>query len=75
MCPPVDLSENEMEEARKSSVLLVCVGDSAMAGVKKLTAGSKHGSIVICSAHMARMANIAWMIPGSKNNHLQNYII
>ena len=41
MCPSVDLSENEMEEARKAGKLLVCVGDSKVAGVKKLIAESK----------------------------------
>ena len=43
MCPPVDLSENEMEEARKAGELLVCVVYSEMAGVKKWIVGSKRG--------------------------------
>ena len=43
VCPPVDLRENEMEEARKAGELLVCVGYSEVAGVKKWIAGSKRG--------------------------------
>ena len=39
VCPPVDVSENEMEEARKAGELLVCVGDSEVATVKKWIAG------------------------------------
>ena len=31
VCLPVDLSENEMEEARKAGELLVCVGYSEVA--------------------------------------------
>ena len=41
VCPPVDSSENEMEEARKACELPVCVGYSEVAGVKKWIAGSK----------------------------------
>ena len=43
VCPPVDLSENTMEEARKAGALLVCVGDSEVDGVTKWVAGSKRG--------------------------------
>ena len=35
VCPPVDLSENEMEEARKAGELPVRVGYSEAAGIKK----------------------------------------
>ena len=60
VCPPVDLRENEMEEVSKAGELLVCVGDSKVAGVKKWIAGSKHGIYILaCSTHMARMAHIA----------------
>ena len=41
--PPVDLSENEMGDARNAGELLVCVGYSEAAGVKKWIAGSKRG--------------------------------
>ena len=41
--PPVDLSENEMEEARRAGELLVCAGDLEVAGVKKWIAWSKRG--------------------------------
>ena len=43
VCPPVDLSENEMEDAREAGELLVCVGYSEVAGVEKWIAGSTRG--------------------------------
>ena len=51
VCLLVDLSENEMKEARMAGDLLVSVGDPELAGVKKWIAGSKHGQIVACSTH------------------------
>ena len=35
VCPPVDLSEYEIEQARKAGELLVAVGVSEVAGVRK----------------------------------------
>ena len=43
VCPPVDLSENEMEEARMAGELLGCVGYSEVAGAEKWIAGSIRG--------------------------------
>ena len=43
VCQPVDLSENEMEEARKACELILCVEYSEVAGVKKWIGGSNLG--------------------------------
>ena len=41
VCSPVDLSENQMKGARQAGELIVRVGDSEVAGVKKWIAESK----------------------------------